>query len=118
MKMRHKAMSAGLVLLAALAAGCFRNTSSEIELAIPEMATPACEEIVREAVAALGMEPEGPIEEIRTDSQARKAWVVFDNVRLGRRNIEVVVRHAGFAVNDLPADEEQRAKLPKECGGP
>jgi len=44
-------------------------------------------------------------------------WVKYDNVRLGRRNIEVAIRNAGFAVNDLPANEEARAKLPAECRG-
>ncbi len=51
------------------------------------------------------------------DVEQRKAWVKFDNVRLGRRNVEVAVRHAGFAVNDLPADEDARAQLPPECRG-
>jgi len=31
--------------------------------------------------------------------------------------VEVAVRHAGFAVNDLPADEDARAQLPRECRG-
>ena len=60
---------------------------------------------------------DGTVRDIRVDVAARKVWVDYDNVRLGRRNIEVAVRHAGFAVNDLPADEEARAKLSPECRG-
>ena len=106
-----------LAVLLVLAAGCFRNTVSEMELAIPAMRTEDCARRVREAVGTLGTGPEGAIQEIRVDVEQRKAWVKFDNVRLGRRNVEVAVRHAGFAVNDLPADEDARAKLPPECRG-
>ena len=106
-----------LVVLLVLAAGCFRNTVSEMELAIPAMRTEDCARRVREAVGTLGTGPEGAIQEIRVDVEQRKAWVKFDNVRLGRRNVEVAVRHAGFAVNDLPADEDARAQLPRECRG-
>jgi hypothetical protein len=106
--------SMGLAALLALGAGCFRNTVSVIELDIPAMKTSACGSLVSNAVARLG---EGTIQGIRVDVEARKAWVTYDNVRLGRRNIEVAVRHAGFAVNDLPANEEVRAKLPRECRG-
>lgn len=104
----------GVAALLALGAGCFRNTVSTIELDIPAMKSEACAQAVQAAVARLG---EGTIRDVRVDVAARKAWVDYDNVRLGRRNIEVAVRHAGFAVNDLPADEEARAKLPAECRG-
>ena len=108
----------GLAALLALATGCFRNPVSEMELEIPAMRTATGERLVKEAVASLGMnEQDGAIRSVRTDAVQRKAWVVFDNVRLGRRNVEVAVRHAGFAVNDLPAVEEARAKLPPECRG-
>lgn len=102
----------GIAALLALGAGCFRNTVSTIELDIPAMKSEACGQAVQNAVAHLG---EGAIRDIRVDVAARKAWVDYDNVRLGRRNIEVAVRHAGFAVNDLPADEEARAKLSPDC---
>ena len=102
----------GMAAVLALAAGCFRNTESVIELNIPAMKSEDCGRMVQGAVGHLG---EGAIKDIRVDVAARKAWVTYDNVRLGRRNIEVAVRHAGFAVNDLPADEDTRAKLPAEC---
>jgi copper chaperone CopZ len=104
----------GIAALLTLGAGCFRNTVSEIELKIPAMKTEACAQVVQAAIARLG---EGVIRDIRIDVEARTAWVKYDNVRLGRRNIEVTVRHAGFAVNDLPAVEDARAKLSPECRG-
>jgi copper chaperone CopZ len=107
----------GLAVLLALSAGCFRNTVSEMELDIPAMRTEVCARLVREAVNALGTGPDGSIKEIRIDVDQHKAWVQFDNVRLGRRNVEVAVRHAGFAVNDLPANNDARARLPAECRG-
>ena len=104
----------GLAALLALASGCFRNTISEIELQIPAMQSQTCAQMVQAAVARLG---EGTIRDIRIDVEARRMWVRYDNVRLGRRNIEVAVRNAGFAVNDLPANKEARDKLPPECRG-
>ncbi len=104
----------GLLALLALGSGCFRNTSSEIELKIPAMKTELCAQSVQGAIARLG---EGAIRDIRLDVASQTVWVTYDNVRLGRRNIEVAVRNAGFAVNDLAANEEARAKLPPECRG-
>jgi copper chaperone CopZ len=107
----------GIAALLALGAGCYRNPISVIELKIPAMKTEACAQAVQTAVARLGTGQNGPIGDIRIDLAAQTAWVTYDNVRLGRRNIEVAVRHAGFAVNDLPAVEEARAKLAAECRG-
>ena len=111
---RKSAFGCGLAALLVLGAGCFRNTVSTIELDVPAMRTAACRDAVSAAVSRLG---EGAILDVTADVAMRKVWVEYDNVRLGRRNIEVAVRHAGFAVNDLPADEEARAKLPPECRG-
>ena len=104
----------GLAVLLAAGPGCFRNTISEIELKIPAMKTEACGRRVQEAISSLG---EGSIRDIRLEVGSRTVWVTYDNVRLGRRNIEVAVRNSGFAVNDLPANEEARAKWAPECQG-
>jgi copper chaperone CopZ len=111
-KYRFEILGLGLVL--ALGVGCFRNTESRIDLDIPAMKTEACAKQVSGSLQGLG---ENSIVSITTNLESRSLVVIFDNVRLGRRNIEVAVRHAGFAVNDLPADEEMRAKLPPECRG-
>lgn len=103
---------AGAVLLGC-AAGCFRNTVSEMELDIPAMTNPAAAERVEQALGTLG----DAVKSVQTDPARHVVTVRFDNVRLGRRNVEVAVAHAGFAVNDWPADEEARARLPKEMQG-
>jgi hypothetical protein len=104
----------GLAALLALGvAGCFRNTVSEIELDIPAMTTPAAAARVEQGLKTLG----DALKDIKMDPENHRAVVKFDNVRLGRRNVEVAVSHAGFAVNDWPADEAARAKLPKEMQG-
>ena len=105
----------GIVALVALSAGCFRNTVSKIELKIPAMKTEACSQAVQAAIVRLG--GEGAIQDIAPDLGTQTIWVTYDNVRLGRRNIEVAVRNAGFTVNDLPADPEARDKLSAECRG-
>ena len=113
-KMQKSGMAGLFAVLLMLGGGCFRNTISEIELKIPALRSEACVQPVREALSHLG---DGAIIDVRVDIPARTMWVKYDNVRLGRRNVEVAVRHAGFAVNDLPADEDARAKLPAECRG-
>ena len=101
----------GLAALVALGtAGCFRNTVSEMELDIPAMTTPEAAARVEKGLKTLG----DALKDVRLEPENRRAVVKFDNVRLGRRNVEVAVAHAGFAVNDWPADEEARAQLPKE----
>jgi len=105
----------GMVALLALSTGCFRNPVSKIELKIPAMKTEACAQAVQIAIGQLG--GDGAIHEIVPDVAVQTVWVTYDNVRLGRRNIEVAVRNAGFTVNDLVANEEARAKLSAECRG-
>jgi len=105
----------GIVALLVLSTGCFRNPISKIELKIPAMKTEACAQAVQTAIGQLG--GEGAIREIAPDVETQTVWVTFDNVRLGRRNIEVAVRNAGFTVNDLVANEAARAKLAAECRG-
>ena len=105
-------------LLAALAfalsgAGCFRNPVSKIELHVPDMANEACLDAVMAAIQPLIEKDEAHRPIVDADSRTVTVW--FNNVELGRRNLEVAVAHAGFAVNDLPADEQARANLPKEC---
>lgn len=104
----------GIAAVLTLGAGCFRNPISVIDLKIPALKTEACARQVQAAVAKLG---EGAIRDIAPDLETRTVRVTYDNVRLGRRNIEVAVRNAGFTVNDLPANEEARTKLPSECRG-
>ena len=104
----------GLAAMVALGtAGCFRNTVSEMELDIPAMTTPEAAARVEKGLKTLG----DALKDIQLEPENHRAVVKFDNVRLGRRNVEVAVAHAGFAVNDWPADEEARAKLPKEMQG-
>ncbi|MBR4253113.1 MAG: heavy-metal-associated domain-containing protein [Kiritimatiellae bacterium] len=107
------AWTVALLLVAGAAAGCFRNTVSEMELDIPAMTSPAAAARVEAGLKTLGDAVKG----IDVDVEHRRVVVKFDNVRLGRRNVEVAVAHAGFAVNDWPADEEARAKLPEEMQG-
>lgn len=103
--------------LAVMLAGCFRNRISELELDVPAMRTEQCARLVEDALNKLAAISEDAIKSKRVDVEQRKVWVEYDNVRLRRRNIETAVRHAGFAVNDLPADEQARARLPEACRG-
>jgi len=111
---RYRLEILGLGLALMMGTGCFRNTHSQIDLDVPAMKAEACARQISGALQKLG---DQSIVSITTNLESRSLVVKFDNARLGRRNIEMAVRHAGFAVNDLPADEEVRAKLPAECRG-
>lgn len=102
-----------LLALVLAGPGCFRNPVSKIELHVPDMANAACIDAVMAALQPL-IEKDAAHQPI-VDTASRTVTVWFNNVELGRRNIEIAVTHAGFAVNDLPADSAARAKLPKEC---
>jgi len=104
----------GVGIALCVGVGCFRNTTSQIELNIPGMKTEASAQVIQQSLGGLG---EGAIVGITTDLGTHTMVVDFNNVRLGRRNIEVAIRNAGFAVNDLPANEEARAKLSPEIRG-
>lgn len=102
-----------LLLLGVVASGCFRNTTSMIELKIPAMKTQACEQLVRTGLDQLG----DAVLNKEFDLESQTVWVTYDNVRLGRRNVEVAISNMGFAVNDWPADKQAHAKLAPECRG-
>lgn len=91
--------------LAALAlAGCFRNERTVLRLEIPAMQT---EEDAAKIVRALdGLS--GAVVVDQVDLEGHVMVVTYDNVRLGKRNVETAVSHAGFAVNDWPAAEDRK----------
>ncbi len=106
-------------MLALAMAGCFREMISEVELSVPAMKTPEAAKIVEKALRDVGrtMQGEPNVVEVRTDVGRQVVVVRYNNAELGLRNLQVAVRHAGFAVDDLPADEAARAKLPAGMRG-
>lgn len=107
----------GLLILAGLVwagVGCFRNQTSEITIHVPAMKTRECEFVVKQALAPLagsGLD----METLKISSADQTVVVSFDNMRMGRRNIEKAIAEAGFSANDLPADESARRKLSAAC---
>lgn len=94
-------------------AGCFREMISEVELSVPAMASEEAAKIVEKALWSVGRSQVGDnVLEVRTDITNHMVTVRYNNAELKLRNLQVAVRHAGFAVDDLPADEAARAKLP------
>lgn len=93
---------AGLAVLAL--AGCFRNERTELRLEIPAMQTEADVQKIRQALDGLS----GGVTVDRVDLEGHAIDVTYDNVRLGKRNVETAVSHAGFAVNDWPAAADRK----------
>lgn len=94
-----------LALLAAFAvAGCFRNERTELRLEIPAMQTEADVQKIRQALEGLG----GAVVVGEVDLEGHAVTVTYDNVRLGKRNVETAVSHVGYAVNDWPAAKDRK----------
>lgn len=93
---------AGVAVLAV--AGCFRNERTELRLEIPAMQTEADAAKIKSALDGLA----GAVVVDQVDLEAHAMVVTYDNVRLGKRNVETAVSHAGFAVNDWPAAEDRK----------
>ena len=106
-------------VLALAVSGCFREMISEVELSVPEMGNPEAAKVVEDALAKVGHNSQGEnnVVEVRTDIERHVVVVRYNNAELGLRNLQVAIRHAGFAVDDLPADEVARAKLPAAARG-
>lgn len=98
--------------------GCFREMISEAELQVPAMNSPEAAKIVESALWKIGKSVTGEnITSIEADYTNRVVRVRYNNAELKLRNLQVAVRHAGFAVDDLPADEAVRARLPVSMRG-
>lgn len=114
-------MSNTLKILAAAAlavcGGCFRPVVSDAELRVPDMRTATAARIVERSLTNLNAGRTPYVREVETDWTNGVVRVRYDNVGLGLRNLQVAIVHAGFAVDDLPADEAARAKLPAAAKG-
>ena len=108
-----------ILAAAALAAcgGCFRPVLSDVELAVPDMKTEAAARVVEQSLSDLNAGRTKYIRQVEADWTNGVVRVRYDNVGLGLRNLQVAIVHAGFAVDDLPADEEARAKLSAAAKG-
>lgn len=102
----------------ALFSACFREMISEAELQVPAMNSPEAAKIVEDALAKVGKSVTGDnITFLQADWTNHVVRVRYNNAELKLRNLQVAVRHAGFAVDDLPADEAVRSRLPASMRG-
>ena len=118
MKANRWLAALAVVVLVLGGAGCFRDMISEVELKVPEMENEAAATIVSNALLQVGKSVTGDnVLAVTPDVERRVVTVRYNNAELGLRNLQVAVRHAGFAVDDLPADEAARSKLPAAAKG-
>lgn len=103
------------VLVAALmlcANSCRQADIRTIKIDVPEMNNSVCAEIIGRAVAGLkGVVPDKTV----ADLSERTVTVTYDSLKLSLKNVEFAIADAGFQANDVPANAEQRAKLPQSC---
>lgn len=91
------------------AGGCFRNVESTVELRVPEMRTETDARRVGRALRALDRSESSNVRAVEPDLAAGVVRVRYNNVELGLKNLQMAVVHAGYAVDELPADESARA---------
>ena len=103
---------ASLSAAAALAIlpGCFRPDHRAITVAVPQMTSPACFNIIQQALKNV----EG-IEGVVPGYEKRVRTVNYFALKLGIKNIEFVIAGAGFDANDTQAPPSVRANLPEGC---
>ena len=108
-----KWMAMAVLAVAGLGAGCFRNVETTVELRVPEMTDRASALRVERALKGLDRNGSGNIREVVPDIGNGVVRVRYNNVELGLKNLQMAVMHAGYAVDELPADEAARAKWSK-----
>lgn len=108
-------LSTGIImLLVAVLSACRMQDVREAELRIPALRAPECATIISNSLART---PGIMAETMRVDYDAGTVLVRYDSMILALKNIEIVIADAGFAVNNVPADEQARAALPPGCRG-
>lgn len=109
-----KSMAGLIAMIIGLTYGCRLQDVRELELNIPDMLNPECAEII---VGQLTRTQGVLAETIRVDLPQRRIMLEYDSMILAIKNIEFVVADAGFAVNNIPANEAARQELPAVCRG-
>ncbi len=103
-----------VLLLAGLFAACRMQDIREAELRIPALRTTECAVIVSNSLART---PGVMADTMQVDYETGSVTLQYDSMILSLKNIEFVVADAGFAVNNVPANEQARAALPPGCRG-
>lgn len=93
-----------------LTSACFRQDRRTIDVAVPQLASENCFQLIQEGLRAV----EG-IEGAVPNYEARTVAVTYNAMKLGIKNIEAVIATAGFDANTTPAPADIRARLPEGC---
>ncbi len=80
--------------------GCFRQDIVTIEYAIPEMQKKEDRQQILNAIDRLENDA---IVRVALDIEKQRASITYDSTRLARKNIEHVIRDAGYVAEELPA---------------
>lgn len=100
------------LLCLALFAGCRLSDERVTVIKTPGVRNENCAKIVSKALEPLrGIKSE----ELSFDYNAGTVTVRYDSMQLARKNIELAIAGAGFAANEIPADQKAQAALPPEC---
>lgn len=100
-----------LCVIAIVAVGCRVRDVRTFEIHCPGMVNQACVDVISRALAPLFADPNA----VQVDLQRRMVTVTYDSLTMSRKNIEFFIADAGFAANDIPADQDAAATLPEAC---
>ncbi|MDA0989439.1 MAG: heavy metal-associated domain-containing protein [Verrucomicrobia bacterium] len=101
-----------LIGLMCVPLSCRRQDVRVAAIYVPGMNSQACAERV---MAAVGREQNIARESMELDLTSRTLLIHYDSVRHSLKNLEYSIARAGFAANDIPADETARNALPPDC---
>lgn len=92
--------------------GCRLSDMREFTVRAPAVKNEACAQRVARALAALdGVD----LSTLRVDGRTGTITVRYESMKLGRKNIEHAIAHAGFDANGIPASDAAKAALPEAC---
>ncbi len=101
------------LLLPFVMVSCRRSDIRTVELKVPEMKNSACATIIVKALeASTGVQPGS---NIKVDLASRTVVVSYESLVTALKNVEFAVANAGFAANEVPANQDAAKKLPPEC---
>ena len=106
-----------LIFVVCFCGSCRRHDYRTVQIHVPAMKTKACAKIVSKAVYREVQRCHALPEDkpMSVDLGTRTVTVTYDSLKMAQKNVEFAIAEAGFATDEVPADESAAKKLPPEC---
>ena len=101
-----------MVFMMATLSGCRLSDKRTFTVETPGVKNEVCAQRVAQALSTLdGVD----MASLRFDLAKKTVTLTYESMKLGKKNIEHAIAHAGFDANDIPAFAAAKAALPDAC---